>query len=83
MSLTRRFIIWTSIAVTLLWMWPNRSIISSDSDIHTHRFCAYGSIYVEFERDGKVWGTTYLDYKGRPVSCEEEERVRETVGNVI
>lgn len=41
-----------------------------DQNIHTERFCAYGNVYVEFRKAGKVWGTTFLNEFGKPVSCD-------------
>ena len=33
-------------------------------------FCAYDRVFIEFEEDGKVWGTLWLDDDGRPVNCQ-------------
>jgi hypothetical protein len=40
-----------------------------DQSIHTEQFCAYGRVYVEFRKSGKVWGTTFIDEFGKPVIC--------------
>lgn len=55
--------------------------LASDNDIHTRKFCAYGQEFVEFEHDGKVWGTTFLDRSGKPVGCEEEDIKTEPVNS--
>jgi hypothetical protein len=49
--------------------------LSTNDDINIRRFCAYGHIYVEFEHNGKVWGTTLISNDGRPLSCTEDETV--------
>ena len=41
-----------------------------DQDTHTERFCAYGHVYVEFRKGSKIWGTTFLDEFGKPISCD-------------
>ena len=50
---------------------------TGNEDIHTQRFCAYGHVFVEFERAGKVWGTVFLNERGKPAKCDEEDSVRE------
>jgi hypothetical protein len=62
----------------LIYFWPEGS-----SEIHTRRFCAYGELYVEFEHDNKVWGTTFLDSHGHPVPCSENEGIQENVRQSI
>ena len=62
----------------LIYFWPVGS-----SGIHTRRFCAYGELYVEFEHDNKVWGTTFLDSHGRPVSCDDNNGIQENVRQSI
>jgi hypothetical protein len=62
--------------LAILVVWPFGML--ADDDIHTHRFCAYGHLYVEFEHNHKVWGTTFLNNQGKPIPCEEND-VQETV----
>jgi len=62
----------------LIYFWPVGA-----SGIHTRRFCAYGKLYVEFEHDNKVWGTTFLDSYGRSVSCNETDGIQEHVRQSI
>jgi len=62
----------------LIYFWPVGS-----SGIHTRRFCAYGELYVEFEHNNKVWGTTFLDSHGRPVSCDNSNGIQENVRQSI
>ena len=48
-----------------------------DRSIHTQQFCAYGNVYVEFTKAGKVWGTVFLDEFGKPVRCDGDlEKIR-------
>jgi len=54
----------------LILAWPVQLI---DDDIHTHRFCAYGQVYVEFQHGSSRWGTTFLDEYGHPISCNEDD----------
>ena len=35
-------------------------------------FCAYGRIFVEFDEEGKRWGTMMLDWNGKPIPCKED-----------
>jgi hypothetical protein len=42
----------------------------------THAFCAYNRVFVEFEEDGKRWGTIMLDMNGRPMPCHEENDIK-------
>ena len=34
-------------------------------------FCAYGRVFVEFEDNGRLWGTLMLDFYGHPLPCNE------------
>ena len=38
----------------------------------THIFCAYNRVFVEFDENGKRWGTIMLDYQGKPIPCTED-----------
>jgi hypothetical protein len=67
-----------AVALVLL-LWPIQDI----ENINTRRFCAYGNVYVEFERNGNVWGTIYIGPNGKPVTCGESENVREPVKEII
>ena len=40
---------------------------------YARTFCAYNRLFVEFEEGSKIWGTTMLDAKGRPVPCAETD----------
>ena len=63
----------------LIYFWPD----SSSGILHTRRFCAYGKLYVEFEHDNTVWGTTVLDSNGRPIPCDEIDGIQENVRQSI
>ena len=67
------------ILTAVVYFWPD----GSSSGIHTRRFCAYGEIYVEFERDSKIWGTTFLDSHGQPIPCNEVDGIQENVRQLI
>jgi len=60
--------------VFVLWLWYE------DDSISTQRFCAYGEVYVEFEHNGHVWGTTFLDEHGHPVSCSDDNVLEKHTG---
>ena len=61
-------------------IWPLQDISMLNDDIHTRRFCAYGQVYVEFQQGNKIWGTTFLDERGKPVGCTEND-AQPTVSN--
>ena len=63
-------IIW-SVCASLLVILAFFSLKSTKTE--THLFCAYNRVFVEFEENGKLWGTMMLDYSGRPIPCDEEE----------
>ena len=76
-----RSLVWFMLAaVVVLVLWPAQSILVLNDDIHARRFCAYGQVYVEFQQGDKVWGTTFLDDRGRTVGCTEND-VNQTVTN--
>ena len=70
MKLFKNTMLWVVALVALFIILPMQDFYRDPEDIHTRRFCAYGHVYVEFERAGKTWGTTFLDSKGRPTSCD-------------
>lgn len=37
----------------------------------TRTFCAYGRVFVEFEDNGRVWGTLMLNFRGNPIPCKD------------
>ena len=39
----------------------------------THIFCAYNRLFVEFDENGRLWGTIMIDYDGKPIPCKEED----------
>jgi len=39
-------------------------------------FCAYGKVFIEFEEDGKVWGTMWIDEDGRPLTCKGDSLIK-------
>ena len=70
-------IIWAS-CVTLLVL---LAVSSKSTVTETHVFCAYGRVFVEFDENGKRWGTIMLDYNGRPMPCREDHSVK--IENII
>jgi hypothetical protein len=49
-------------------------IIKKDSSVtYARTFCAYNRLFVEFEEGNKIWGTTMLDTRGRPIPCSESD----------
>ena len=74
----RRFkniVLFVMLSTLVILLWPPHDMISTDENIHTRRFCAYGQVYVEFEHAGKTWGTTFLGVSGKPVTCDENDTV--------
>jgi hypothetical protein len=47
----------------------------------TRSFCAYGRVFVEFEDNGRIWGTLMLDFYGKPIRCREgdEPEINNTI----
>jgi len=68
-------VLFVLLTILIMTLWPFRDMISIDDDIRTHRFCAYGQVYVEFEHAGKTWGTTFLQKDGRPAVCNEDDTI--------
>ena len=57
------------IALAIVWLIvPARS----SNDLHTEIFCAYDSIFVEFDNNGNKWGTMLLDRQGHPIPCNNK-----------
>ena len=65
------FISWIVAIVLLLGL--SGKIARNNS--HVHVFCTYGRVFVEFEEDGKRWGTMMLDMGGKPIPCNDEEEL--------
>jgi hypothetical protein len=73
----QKVLIFISVIVLILLLWPDQDL----DEIRTHRFCAYGHVFVEFEHNGKVWGTTFLNQSGKPVNCDEDDFKSESVSS--
>jgi hypothetical protein len=76
----KNIVLFVTLSTVIIVLWPLRNLLSIEEDIHTRRFCAYGQVFVEFEHTGKTWGTTFLDERGKPVSCTDDD-VQHTVSN--
>ena len=77
-----RKLLWFTIALlVVLVLWPLQDTFMFADNTYTRRFCAYGQVYVEFQQGDKVWGTTFLDDRGRTVGCTEKNDVRQTIPN--
>jgi hypothetical protein len=73
---------WSVLAVLiLLAYWPSQD--STSDNVHTRRFCAYGELFIEFQQGTTVWGTTFLDERGRPVSCLENDSHQPMIGKEV
>ena len=46
--------------------------IKNQPTTHTKTFCAYGRVFVEFDEEGKRWGTLMLDMGGKPIRCQDD-----------
>jgi len=79
----KKILVFVSVCVAITILWPFNSILSTSNDIQAHRFCAYGEVYVEFERNGSTWGTTFLGSNGKPVSCSDDDTVPEQTVNKV
>jgi len=74
-SLLKNTGLWLLSVVALCIIIPLESLYMLSDDVHAKRFCAYGQVYVEFKSGNKIWGTTFLNEKGKPVMCDEENEV--------
>ena len=74
-----RQVFWFLAALVVAFvLWPFQDTFTLGDDTHTRRFCAYGQVYVEFQQGNKIWGTTFLDDHGRPVSCTDDDVIEKT-----
>ena len=74
-----RKIFWFLAAIIVIFaVWPLQDTFNLSDDVHTRRFCAYGQVYVEFQQGNKIWGTTFLDDRGRPVGCTDDDNKEQT-----
>jgi hypothetical protein len=48
-------------------------VFGQGSEFKTSSFCAYGTVFVEFEEGNRKWGTILLDRNGKPLSCSEAD----------
>jgi hypothetical protein len=64
----KNILLWGLSIFAILMILPIEDSIEQDT--HTERFCAYGHVYVEFRKGSKIWGTTFLDEFGKPISCD-------------
>ncbi len=49
-------------------------VSNQEKEFSTSSFCAYGTVFVEFEEGNKKWGTTLLDRNGKPIPCSDNGR---------
>jgi hypothetical protein len=63
------FIAWSLIATVLVVRGYH---LGKNYETATRSFCAYGRVFVEFEENGKVWGSIMLDMRGKPIPCKED-----------
>ena len=78
MKLVRNIVIgWLVVVTLLIWLFISKSKPTTE----TRAFCAYGRVFVEFEENGKVWGSLMLDYYGHPIPCREG--VEPTIENTV
>jgi len=38
-------------------------------------FCSHGRVFIEFEENGKIWGTLWPDDEGKPQSCDSKQKI--------
>lgn len=44
---------------------------TSEPEVQTNVFCAYGKIFIEFEEGNHKWGTMMLNDNGKPIQCQD------------
>jgi hypothetical protein len=50
-------------------------LLLKDTTSTTRLFCAYGTVFVEFEDPKHTWGTLMLDSNGKPIPCYTDENI--------
>jgi len=79
MSRTKTILLFLAVIVLAVVLWPFQDIFETSRDVRASRFCAYGHVYVEFQQGNKIWGTTFLNKHGKPVSCDEPDSSERSV----
>jgi hypothetical protein len=79
LNILKHILLWVLAVVAVLVIWPFKDSIIISDDIHTRRFCAYGTVYVEFEHNNKIWGTIFLGTNGKPVRCTDDDTIPENI----
>ena len=46
-------------------------------------FCSHNRVFIEFEENGKVWGTLWTDDEGNPQSCDSKQKVFTKSNSII
>ena len=50
-------------------------LLPKEASSTTRLFCAYGTVFVEFEDTRSTWGTLMLDNTGKPIPCNADEHI--------
>lgn len=68
------FVCWSSCAtlIIILGIAHSKSVPVTETRV----FCAYNRIFVEFDENGKRWGTIMIDYNGRAIPCVDDNDVK-------
>lgn len=53
-------------------------LLQTNDEVYTTTICVYDKTFIEFNDNGKVWGTMLLDDNGNPVSCDERVTAEKT-----
>jgi hypothetical protein len=73
MAILMRFKISLTILVfmSIVWiLWPSHV---DDEPTKVKLFCSYGRVFIQFEEKYNTWGTMWLDNRGKPVPCDDED----------
>jgi len=46
-------------------------------------FCSHDRVFIEFEDNGKVWGTMWIDSDGKPQTCDSKQKVFTKSNDII
>jgi hypothetical protein len=68
------FLVWSVCATLIILITFAESYARPVTE--THVFCAYNRLFVEFDENGKRWGTIMLDYNGKPISCHDDDDIK-------
>jgi hypothetical protein len=59
------------------------SFVDSKPRADIRFFCSHERVFIEFEENGKVWGTIWIDDDGKPLSCSDSSIPKTKASSMI